>query len=29
MKPIPEGMRTVVSQLICAGAADALEFYGS
>ena len=25
--PIPEGMHTVTAHLICAGAADALEFY--
>jgi uncharacterized glyoxalase superfamily protein PhnB len=27
MNPIPEGMRTVTPHLICAGAADAIEFY--
>jgi uncharacterized glyoxalase superfamily protein PhnB len=27
VKPIPEGMHTVTPHLICAGAADALEFY--
>jgi len=27
MKPIPEGMHTVTPHLICAGAADAIEFY--
>ena len=26
-KPIPEGMHTVTPQLVCAGAADAIEFY--
>ena len=26
-KPIPEGMRSVTPHLICAGAADAIEFY--
>jgi PhnB protein len=26
-QPIPEGMRTVTPHLICAGAADAIEFY--
>jgi uncharacterized glyoxalase superfamily protein PhnB len=26
-RPIPEGMRTVTPHLICAGAADAIEFY--
>ena len=26
-KPIPEGMHTVTPHLICAGAADAIEFY--
>lgn len=26
-RPIPEGMRTVTPQLVCAGAADAIEFY--
>jgi uncharacterized glyoxalase superfamily protein PhnB len=25
--PVPEGMRTVTPHLICAGAADAIEFY--
>jgi PhnB protein len=25
--PIPEGMRTVTPHLVCAGAADAIEFY--
>ena len=27
VKPIPDGMRTVTPQLVCAGAADAIEFY--
>ena len=27
VKPIPDGMRTVTPHLICAGAADAVEFY--
>ncbi|HLE66140.1 MAG TPA: VOC family protein [Burkholderiales bacterium] len=27
VKPVPEGMRTVTPHLICAGAADAIEFY--
>ncbi len=27
VKPIPDGMRTVTPHLICAGAADAIEFY--
>ena len=27
VKPIPEGMHTVTPHLICAGAADAIEFY--
>ena len=27
VRPIPEGMRTVTPDLICAGAADAIEFY--
>ena len=27
VKPIPEGMNTVTPHLICAGAADAIEFY--
>ncbi len=27
VKPIPEGMRTVTPHLVCAGAADAIEFY--
>src|SRR4051812_21775589 len=27
VKPIPEGMHTVMPHLICAGAADAIEFY--
>src|SRR5690606_37294043 len=26
-KPVPEGMHTVTPHLICAGAADAIEFY--
>jgi len=26
-RPIPEGMRTVTPHLVCAGAADAIEFY--
>ena len=26
-KPIPQGMHTVTPHLICAGAADAIEFY--
>ena len=26
-RPIPDGMRTVTPHLICAGAADAIEFY--
>ncbi|MBA2485923.1 MAG: VOC family protein [Nitrospira sp.] len=27
VKPVPDGMRTVTPHLICAGAADAIEFY--
>ena len=27
IKPIPDGMRTVTPHLVCAGAADAIEFY--
>jgi uncharacterized glyoxalase superfamily protein PhnB len=27
VKPVPEGARTVTPHLICAGAADAIEFY--
>ena len=27
VKPIPDGMHTVTPRLICAGAADAIEFY--
>ena len=27
VKPIPEGMRAVTPHLVCAGAADAIEFY--
>jgi PhnB protein len=27
LKPIPEGMHTVTPHLVCAGAADAIEFY--
>ena len=27
VKPIPEGMHTVTPNLVCAGAADAIEFY--
>jgi PhnB protein len=27
VKPIPDGMRSVTPHLICAGAADAIEFY--
>lgn len=27
VKPIPEGMHTVTPYLVCAGAADAIEFY--
>lgn len=27
VKPIPEGMRSVTLHLVCAGAADAIEFY--
>jgi PhnB protein len=27
VKPVPEGMHTVTPHLICAGAADAIEFY--
>lgn len=27
VKPIPEGMHTVTPHLVCAGAADAMEFY--
>ncbi len=27
VKPIPEGMRSVTPHLVCAGAADAIEFY--
>jgi PhnB protein len=26
-KPIPDGMRTITPHLVCAGAADAIEFY--
>ena len=26
-KPIPDGMHTVTPHLVCAGAADAIEFY--
>ena len=26
-KPIPEGMHTLTPHLVCAGAADAIEFY--
>lgn len=26
-KPIPEGMRSLTPHLVCAGAADAIEFY--
>jgi PhnB protein len=26
-KPVPEGMHSVTPHLICAGAADAIEFY--
>ncbi len=26
-KPLPDGMRTVTPHLVCAGAADAIEFY--
>ena len=29
IKPIPEGMHTVTPHLVCAGAADAIEFYKS
>ncbi|HEV2097086.1 MAG TPA: VOC family protein, partial [Chthoniobacterales bacterium] len=28
MRPIPEGMHSVTPHLVCAGAADAIEFYG-
>lgn len=27
VKPIPEGMHTLTPQLVCAGAADAIDFY--
>jgi uncharacterized glyoxalase superfamily protein PhnB len=27
VKPIPDGMHTVTAHLVCAGAADAIEFY--
>ena len=27
VKPIPDGMHTLTPHLICAGAADAIEFY--
>jgi uncharacterized glyoxalase superfamily protein PhnB len=27
VKPIPDGMRTVTPHLVCAGAADAIDFY--
>ena len=27
IKPVPEGMRTVTPHLVCAGAAEAIEFY--
>ena len=27
VKPVPDGMHTVTPHLICAGAADAIEFY--
>lgn len=27
VKPVPDGMHTVTPQLVCAGAADAIEFY--
>jgi len=27
IKPVPEGMHTVTPHLVCAGAADAIEFY--
>src|SRR4051794_37320688 len=27
VKPVPEGMHTVMPHLVCAGAADAIEFY--
>jgi PhnB protein len=27
VKPVPEGMRSVTPHLVCAGAADAIEFY--
>src|SRR5215207_10083685 len=27
VKPIPEGMHTLTPHLVCAGAADAIEFY--
>lgn len=27
VKPIPEGMHTITPHLVCAGAADAIEFY--
>ena len=27
VKPVPEGMHTVTPHLVCAGAADAIEFY--
>jgi len=27
VKPIPDGMHTVTPHLVCAGAADAIEFY--
>ena len=27
VKPVPDGMHTVTPHLVCAGAADAIEFY--
>ncbi|HSY30054.1 MAG TPA: VOC family protein, partial [Burkholderiaceae bacterium] len=27
VKPIPDGMRTVTPHLVCAGAAEAIDFY--
>ena len=27
VKPVPEGMHTIMPHLVCAGAADAIEFY--
>jgi len=27
VKPVPDGMRSVTPHLVCAGAAEAIEFY--